>query len=119
MKQVILSIVIALTSTVVMAQVNVRVQPANYEAANWKTWLLDNPPDVTIVAPPTAAKSKAELQTIRQAMSKPDEKKLVEIKYWDAGAPAYRWNHIIPGLISQKQEVQIRIPGAWMNLAIY
>ena len=81
MKQIILSIAISLTSVIAMAQTNVSHQPANlptvqagYEAATWKTWLLDNPQQVTIIAPPAAAKTKAELQTIKQAMAKIDAK---------------------------------------------
>ena len=68
MKQIILSIVISLTAIVAMAQMNVPRQSANYEAANWKTWLLDNPQQITIAAPPAAAQSKAELQSIKQRM---------------------------------------------------
>ena len=119
MKKFILSIVIALTAIVATAQINVTLQADKYEAANWKTWLLDNPQQITIAAPPSAAQSKAELQPIKQRIAKIDEKKMTEIKYWDAGAPSYRWNQIILGLISQKQEVQLRMPASWMNLAIY
>jgi membrane-associated phospholipid phosphatase len=129
MKQIILSLVIMLTAVIATAQ--------NYEAANWKTWLLDNPQQITIVAPPTAVQTKAELQLVKQQMTKLDarpparlshsggddpagrEKKLAAIKYWDAGAPSYRWNQIAPELIDQKPEIMLRIPTAWMNLAIY
>ena len=116
MKQIILSVVISLAVFVATAQIP---KSANYEAANWKTMLLDSTQKITIAAPPDAAKSKAELQIIKQEMSKLDEKKLTEIKYWDAGAPSYRWNQIAPKLIDQKPEVMLRIPTAWMNLAIY
>ncbi len=92
MKQVIFSIVILFTAIIATAQ---QRQSANYEAANWKTKLLDNPQQITIAPPPGAAQSKAELQTIKQEMAKLDEKKLAEIKYWDAGAPSYRWNQIL------------------------
>lgn len=135
MKHIILSIMISLTAIVATAQINVPRQSANlptgqagYEAANWKTWLLDNPQQITVVAPPAAAQSKAELQSIKQGMAKlnarPDdqvgrEKKLAEIKYWDAGAPAYRWNQIGPALVNQKPELLLRMPAAWMNMAIY
>jgi len=116
MKQIILSVVISLAVFVATAQ---NPKSANYEAANWKTILLDSTQKITITAPPDAAKSKAELQIIKQEMNKVDEKKLAEIKYWDAGAPSYRWNQIAPKLIDQKPEVMLRIPTAWMNLAIY
>jgi len=119
MKQIILSVMIMLTAIVATAQTSALHQPVNYEAANWKTKLLDNPQQITIAAPPAAAQSKAELQTIKQQMAKLDEKKLQEIKYWDAGAPAYRWNQIAPKLIDLKPELMLRIPTAWMNIAIY
>ncbi len=111
MKQTILSILIMLTEIGAAAQ--------NYEAANWKVWLLDNPQQITIVAPPDAAQTKTELQLIKQQMNKLSEKKLAALKYWDAGAPSYRWNQIAPKLIDQKPEILLRIPTAWMNLAIY
>jgi len=119
MKQIILSIVITFSSVVAIAQMNSSHQAINYEAANWKTWLLDNPQQIMIAASPTAAQTKAELQFIKPGMAKLDEKKFEEIKYWNAGAPSYRWNQIVSGLISQKQEVLLRMPAAWMNLAIY
>jgi len=120
MKQIILSTVTALVAIVATAQMDLSRQPVNYEAANWSTRLIDNPQQIVIVAPPAAAQSKAELQSIKQRMSKLDEKKLAEIKYWDAGAPAYRWNQIVLKLISyDKVDVLLRTPSAWMNMAIY
>lgn len=119
MKQIILSVVIMLTAIVATAQTSASPQSANYEAANWKTRLLDNPEQITVVAPPSAAQSKDELQLIKQGMTKLDDKKKVQIKYWDAGAPSYRWNQIVLGLVSQKQEILLRMPPAWMNMAIY
>jgi membrane-associated phospholipid phosphatase len=118
MKQI-LFIVITLSAVVATAQMDSRRQTANYEAATWNTWLLDNPNQIAIAAPPAAAQSKAELQTVRQRLAKLDEKKLAEIKYWNAGAPAYRWNQIVPKLLSQKFDVLLRTPAAWMNIAIY
>jgi membrane-associated phospholipid phosphatase len=53
-------------------------------------------------------------------MSNPDEKKSADIKYWDAGAPSYRWNQMAPKLLSwEKVNVVLRTPAAWMNMAIY
>ena len=119
MKQIILSILISLSAIIAKAQMNATHQSVNYEAANWKTWLLDNPQKITIVAPPTTAQSKAELQTIKQVMAKLDEKKLAAIKYWNAGSPSYRWNQIVLGLVDLKPETQLRMPASWMNIAIY
>ena len=119
MKHIFFSFVVTLSSIVIMAQMNSLHQSINYEAANWKTWVLDNPQRIMVAAPPSAAQTKAELQFIKQEMTKLDEKKLAEIKYWNAGAPSYRWNQIVLGLMFQKQEVLLRMPASWMNLAIY
>ena len=119
MKQIILSIVMAFHAIMATAQTPVPQQSANYEAANWKAILLDNPQQITLSAPPTVAQSKAEWQAVKKGMGKVDGKKLATIKYWDTGAPAYRWNQIAPKLIDQKPEVLLRIPTAWMNIAIY
>ncbi|MDB5205348.1 MAG: Phosphoesterase, PA-phosphatase related, partial [Flavisolibacter sp.] len=100
MKQVILSLLVMHVAIAAIAQTSVKHQSANYEAANWKTWLLDNPQQITVAAAPAAAQSKAELKVIRQAMSGLDEKGLAQIKYWDAGAPSYRWNQILIKVIT-------------------
>ena len=119
MKQIILPILISLTAIVATGQASAPQKSANYEAANWNTRLLDNPQQIMTVAPPGVAQSKAELQNIKQRLSKLDAKKLREIKYWDAGAPSYRWNQIAPELIGQKPQSMLRFPTAWVNLAIY
>ncbi len=120
MKQVILSIVIILTSIIATAQTNTPRQSANYEAANWKPKVLDNPEQITIAAAPTAAQSKTELQIIKQAMAKLDEKKLAEIKYWNAGAPSYRWNQITTQVMNwNNPDLILRTPLAWVNIAVY
>ncbi|HVF80455.1 MAG TPA: phosphatase PAP2 family protein [Flavisolibacter sp.] len=116
---VIFSIAISLFTLGADAQTSVKHPLANYEAAAWQTKLLDKPQQIIVAAPPAAAQSKAELKTIKQRMGQLDEKSLAQIIYWDAGAPAYRWNQILPGFIAQKQEVQLRMPGSWMNIAIY
>jgi len=119
MKQIILSTMITLIAATAMAQADVPRPSTNYNAANWKTWLLDDPQQIVVPPPPSGTQSKAELQTVRQRMSTVDETKMREIKYWDAGAPAYRWNQILPQLVEQSPAVMLRIPASWMNIAIY
>ena len=120
MKQIFLSIAIALTAIVATAQTNALRAPANYEAANWKIWLLDNPQQITVTAPPSIVQSKTELQSVKQRVAKLDEKKLTEIKYWNAGAPSYRWNQIAINVMTwDKPDVLLRTPQAWMDIAIY
>jgi membrane-associated phospholipid phosphatase len=119
MKQIIFSVIIIFSAIVAASQPPAIGSPANYEAARWKTWLLDNPEKIIIAAPPGTAQSKQELQTIKQQMTSLDAKKIAAIKYWDAGAPSYRWNQIIDGLLEQDFSVMLRMPAAWMNIAIY
>jgi hypothetical protein len=119
MKQIIFSIAVMVTAIAAAAQPPAMRSSASYEAANWKTWLLDNPGKISIAAPPGIAQLKQELQTIKQQIVRLDEKKKTAIQYWDAGAPAYRWNQIIDGLLEQDYSVMLRMPAAWMNIAIY
>ena len=119
MKQIILSIALSLSAMAAAAQVHALRQSANYEAASWKTRLVDNPQQITIAAPPAASQTKTELQSIKQRMGNMDEKKLEQIKYWDAGAPSYRWNQIALDFLNLKFDAILRTPAAWMNIAIY
>jgi membrane-associated phospholipid phosphatase len=118
MKQFIFSIAIIFAVKAAAAQPPVRPS-VSYEAAGWKTWLLDNPGKIAIAAPPATARLKQELQTIKQQISRLDETKRAAIQYWDAGAPSYRWNQIIDGLLEQDYSVMLSMPAAWMNIAIY
>jgi membrane-associated phospholipid phosphatase len=119
MKKILLSTWIVLMAMVGSTQTAQPLHSANYEAANWSTWIVDNPQQITIDAPPSIDVSQVELKTIKKRMANVDEKKLAEIKYWDTGAPAYRWNQITPDLIETRQDLWLRMPTAWVNLAIY
>jgi membrane-associated phospholipid phosphatase len=118
MKRLIFSTMIMLVAAAATGQVGGPRQSANYEAANWKTVAL-TPYEISISAPPGNAQSKAELKSVRQRISQVDENKLKEIKYWDAGAPAYRWNQIVPMLLQRRPDVMLRLPSSWINIAIY
>ena len=119
MKQIIITTLVMLTLIITDAQSQTPHWAINYDAANWKLWFIDKPQLITIPAPPGTTESMVELQSLKRGMNKLDEKKLAAIKYWDAGAPSYRWNQIAPKLIDRKPETMLRIPTAWMNIAIY
>lgn len=120
MKQIILSIAISLSAITVKAQTNLPKQQANYEAANWKPKLVDNPQQITVVAPPNITESKSELQTIKKGLAKLDDKKLAAITFWNAGAPSYRWNQITNQVMNwNNPDLILRTPLAWMNIAVY
>jgi membrane-associated phospholipid phosphatase len=119
MKTFIHLLLVAFVVTTATAQDKASRHFANYDAANWKLWELEHPEKIVVTPPPGATQSKAELQSIKMRMGQVDEKKLSQIRYWDAGAPAYRWNQILPHAGQKNPEVMLRIPGSWMNLAIY
>ncbi|RYG49888.1 MAG: phosphatase PAP2 family protein [Chitinophagaceae bacterium] len=49
-----------------------------------------------------------------------DSKKIADIKYWDAGAPSYRWNQLANKVLPWDNiDIVIRMPLSWMNLAVY
>jgi membrane-associated phospholipid phosphatase len=120
MKQIMLSMIFFLGATINWAQTAGNKPVANYEAASWKIRELDNPEKITISAPPGAAQSKTELELVKQNLKNPDASKLALIKYWDAGAPSYRWNQVATKVIPwDNPDVLLRMPLAWMNLAVY
>ncbi len=107
-----------LATTFVKAQSPVVKQNFTYEAANWQTKLVDE--KIFVAAPPSAAQTKTELQIVKQNLKTIDHKKLEAIKYWNAGAPSYRWNQIIIKAINwNNPDLILRTPQAWVNLAIY
>jgi len=120
MKQIIFSAAITVTTLIAMAQTDVNKRSANYEAANWQTVLLEKPQQILIAAPPSLNQSKTELSVLKQRMQKLDATKRSAITHWNAGAPSFRWNQIAPQLVSYKRpDIIVRMPLAWMNLAIY
>lgn len=120
MKHLILFILLTFAAIRANAQTKLKLQMVDYEAANWKTILLSNPQQIKITAPPSAAETKAEIRDLKKRTANLDSKKLAAIKYWDAGAPSYRWNQIAPTLTSYEHiDIILRSPASWMNLAIY
>ncbi|MGZ5134064.1 MAG: phosphatase PAP2 family protein [Flavitalea sp.] len=93
-----------------------QVQP---DAGNWKTYLL-NVSEANITAPPGKDQTQKELASIKVNVRKQDDKKLQQIKYWDAGAPSYRWNEMAARMVTFRDfGTFLRTPTAWMNMAIY
>lgn len=92
-------------------------KPVSYEAAQWKLWQLDNPQQINIGAPPS--QSKTDIQLVKQAMSQLDDKKREAIRFWNAGAPAYRWSQVIIDFTNKNPELMLKLPASWVNLAIY
>jgi membrane-associated phospholipid phosphatase len=119
MKQAFLSVAIVLTTFAGFSQTHPLPIASGYEAATWKPLFLDRAETIRTAPPPDAAATKKELQQIRKKRAAVTDVDVEAIRYWNAGAPSYRWNQIGPQLSAQKPEVQLRMPSSWMNLAIY
>jgi len=79
-----LSIAAALTAQWMFAQ----IEPS---ASKWKTWVVPDVTQIRLPAPPDAAASAAEIQTIKALMSKSNADTRAQVAYWDSGSPGYRW----------------------------
>ena len=60
-------------------------------AGKWKTWVVPAAAQFRLAAPPDAATSAAEIQTIKARMSELNADSRAQVAYWDAGPPGYRW----------------------------
>ena len=75
-------------------------QPATQiepNAGNWKTWAITSAKDYRVAPPPNAADTQAELQWLKDyiAAEQSNPNAAAQIKFWDAGSPAYRWIDLI------------------------
>jgi membrane-associated phospholipid phosphatase len=101
-------------------QTRIKNYNTGYEAAIWDTYFLDNVKAINIAPPPGKDISKLNYKSVKQAVAKADELKSKKIIYWNAGAPAYRWNQVGGKLISWNDpDLVLRFPTTWMNIAIY
>ena len=68
-------------------------QPASVEpdAGTWPTWLLVSGSELRPTAMPGPSTTDAELLVVQALAAQRDRGMLDRIKYWDAGAPQYRW----------------------------
>jgi membrane-associated phospholipid phosphatase len=60
-------------------------------AGTWRTWVVPDVHQIRLAAPPNAAASTAEIQTIKTLMSEMNADIKSQIAYWDAGPAGYRW----------------------------
>ncbi|MGB5049429.1 MAG: phosphatase PAP2 family protein [Caldilineaceae bacterium] len=61
------------------------------DASRWGTWALASADELRPDAPPDAAATAAEMEELLALVAERDAEALALVKYWDAGAPGYRW----------------------------
>ena len=71
-------------------------------AGAWRTWVLASGSQLRLPPPPTRKDTRAEIDELKALAAGRDAAALDLIRYWDTGAPAYRWNELalqrLPGL---------------------
>jgi membrane-associated phospholipid phosphatase len=67
--------------------------PAQVEphAGQWQTWILPADASYRLPPPPDAEATAAEIAWLKECASNRTPAVLSQIRYWDSGAPAYRW----------------------------
>ncbi|HEY7030120.1 MAG TPA: phosphatase PAP2 family protein [Thermomicrobiales bacterium] len=68
--------------------------PVEPNAGSWKTWLLASGDQFRPAAPPDETATETELDELQALATERDAAALDHIAYWNAGAPAYRWNNL-------------------------
>jgi membrane-associated phospholipid phosphatase len=65
------------------------------DAGSWRTWVISSGEAYRVPPPPSPAATRAELRSMRELIRGNDAQARQQIKYWDAGAPAYRWMDLL------------------------
>src|SRR5947209_11597677 len=71
-------------------------------AGQWKTWVIASGSAFRLPPPPDAVDSAAELQWVKSSVAARDQAALTQIRFWDAGAPGYRWMQLTEQLAISK-----------------
>ena len=87
-------------------------------AGAWKTWVIPSGNAYRLPPPPDAKATQAELKTMLALQQKRDEADIRQIRFWNAGAPGYRWQTTIEQLHGGFPPAWIRAK-ALVNVAIY
>lgn len=92
---------------------------AGSDAGMWQTWVLESGDQFRLDAPP--GDNAAEIAQLKAMAAERDEDALLQIAYWNAGPPSYRWNQI-----AMNELLAVAMPGnmayrdlALLNVAIY
>lgn len=90
-------------------------------AGKWKTWMIPSGQAYRVPPPPGPAATRVELQWLRQTTGNLDPTAVEQVRYWDAGAPAYRWMDMLERRITAGELLTAHPhrPLAYVALAMY
>lgn len=86
-----------------------------------QTWVLESPSQFRLDAPPDEAATAEEIAQLVEMAAHRDEAALLQIRYWNAGAPVYRWNQIaMDALVERAAPTMMGLRDlALLHIAIY
>jgi hypothetical protein len=99
-----------LLGTSMMCSLVAQVEPG---AGKWKTWVIPSGSALRLPAPPDGEATTTELQWVKECVPQRDPATLAAIRYWDAGAPAYRWMQV-----AEQYVVGANLPGPLQTRAL-
>ncbi len=82
-------LLILIATVSVAIQLTAQTEPT---AGNWKTWFISSGKDFRLSAP---ANFKNEVTAVLSIQQKTNASFLQQIRYWNAGAPGYRWQEMM------------------------
>jgi membrane-associated phospholipid phosphatase len=91
-------------------------------AGNWKTWVIPNGSAIAVPPPPSEAATATELAWLKGFSSQNNATTLGQIKYWDAGSPAYRWVNFVTSRHLAGQAIgapDVNRPYAYVAIAVH
>lgn len=87
-------------------------------AGSWKPWIIPSGKAYRLPPPPDAKATQAELKTLLNLQATRDSAVIRQVRYWNAGAPGYRWQAATEQLYGFFPPAWVRAK-ALMNVAIY
>ncbi len=69
------------------------------QAGQWKTWVISSGTAYRLPAPPDGEGTGAELKWLKDCIANRTPSVMTGIRFWDAGAPGYRWMQMTEKLV--------------------
>jgi membrane-associated phospholipid phosphatase len=91
-RRVIVGLLVLVAAHAVRADAQGGIEP---NAGKWRTWVIPSGEAYRVPPPPGPAETQAELRALGDLIATNDAQALAQIRYWDAGSPAYRWIDLI------------------------
>jgi membrane-associated phospholipid phosphatase len=84
-------------------------------AGAWQTWVIESGDQFRPAAPPDEAATAAEIEELVALAARRNTATKLQIDYWNAGPPAYRWNQIA---VQEMSKTIMPVPPAARGLAL-